>query len=304
MMSSIGLNALSLEEEKFHFSMWAINKSPLNIGAPADPSLIPASSLDVLRNEEVIAINQDPLGKQARLIRRYTEEEWDIWAGELSGARTVLGIANWRNDSQTVEVDLAAVLGVASAKARDVWAAQDIGVVSGVQTFKLAGHEMRLLVLSDVVATTATIEKSTGTYYAATNATLAGGAAKVSCDASECAPAGAKVGNILGTAATVAFDSVAARSAGSKVLGVDFINYDIALDSAWGWGSNTRNMTVAVNGGRAKRWAFPIAGGDWFESDRMFIEVDGFVQGETNSVVFSASGDAYAPDLVGFEVFE
>ncbi|KAI1463681.1 carbohydrate-binding module family 35 protein [Daldinia caldariorum] len=298
-MLIVGLNALSLEEEKFHFSMWAINKSPLNIGAPTDPRLTPAASLDVLRNEEVIAINQDSLGKQARLIRRYTEEEWDIWAGELSGSRIVLGIANWKNNSQTVEFDLSAV-NVSEAQARDVWAGKDIGAISGVQKLELAGHEMRLLILSNIVAPTSS-PTSKG-YYSVENATLSGDAKKVSCGESECAPAGSKISiAVQGTKAT--FGSVTTNSEGKKLVGVDFINYELALDTAWDWGSNTRNMTIAVNGGAPKRWAFPISGGDWSESDRLLIEVDGFVAGK-NKLVFATSGNSPAPDLVGFEVFE
>ncbi|KAI1144403.1 carbohydrate-binding module family 35 protein [Hypoxylon sp. FL0543] len=298
-MLIVGLNALSLQEEKFHFSMWAINKSPLNIGAPTGPRLTSSASLDVLRNKEVIAINQDSLGMQARLIRRYTEEEWDVWAGELSGSRIVLGIANWKNDSQKVEIDLSAV-NVSEAFVRDVWAAEDLGIISGVQEVDLAGHEMRLLVLSDIIAPSSQ-PKPTG-YYAAANATLSGNATGVACDARDCAPASSKV-SITGQGASAAFTSVAAGSAGKKLVRVDFINHDLALDSAWDWGSNTRNMTVAVNGGTPKRWAFPISGGDWYESDRMFIEVDGFVAGE-NRVEFAPSGDSAAPDLVGFELFE
>lgn len=296
---SVGLNALSLREEKFHFSMWAINKSPLNIGVPMDPKLAPAASLDVLRNEEVIAINQDSLGKQARLIRRYTEEEWDIWAGELSGSRIVLGITNWKNDSQTVEFDLS-VANVSEAHARDAWAAEDISTISGVQKLELAAHEMRLLVLSDIVASTS--RPTSKGYYSVENSTLSGGATKVTCEATECAPAGNKI-SIAAQGASATFDSVTVGSEGKKLVGVDFINYELALDSAWDWGSNTRNMTIAVNDGMPKRWAFPISGGDWLESDRLLIEVDGFVEG-VNQVIFATSGNSPAPDLIGFEVFE
>ncbi|KAI2464131.1 carbohydrate-binding module family 35 protein [Annulohypoxylon bovei var. microspora] len=299
-MLIVGLDALSLQEEKFHFSMWAINKSPLNFGAPTDQQLTPAASLDVLRSEEVISINQDSLGKQARLVRRYTEEEWDIWAGELSGSRTVIGIANWKNDSQTVEFDLSAV-NISSANARDVWAAEDIGAISGVQKFELKGHELRLLVLSNIVEEK-TLPKSTGKYYSAADATFASGAQEVACDADKCLPKGNKI-SIPAQGASATFNSVVVGSEGTKLLGIDFINYDIALDSAWGWGSNTRNMTVAVNGGTPKRWAFPISGGDWSESDRMLIEVDGFVAGG-NQVVLAEYANYYAPDIVGFEVFE
>jgi hypothetical protein len=65
--------------------MWAINKSPLIIGAALDPERISQSSLAIMENKEVIAINQDALAQQAMLVRRDTEEEWDIWMGKLSG---------------------------------------------------------------------------------------------------------------------------------------------------------------------------------------------------------------------------
>jgi hypothetical protein len=75
-LSSVGLNALSIEEEKFHFGMWAINKSPLIIGAALDPDRLNKASLEILLNKEIIAINQDSLAKQAQLVRRNTEDEW------------------------------------------------------------------------------------------------------------------------------------------------------------------------------------------------------------------------------------
>jgi alpha-galactosidase len=103
---SVGLGALSYEEERFHFGMWAISKSPLVIGAPANPSLTPAESLAILLNKDVVALNQDRLGEQAQLIRRYTEEGYDIFAGNLSGSRKVIGVANWSNSSKSVDIDL------------------------------------------------------------------------------------------------------------------------------------------------------------------------------------------------------
>lgn len=278
--------------------MWAINKSPLMLGGPVDPSMTGQSSLDILSNAEVIAINQDPLGKQAQLVRRYTEEEWDIWAGELSDSRLVLAVANWRNDSQTVDVDLAAA-GVASAAARDVWAAEDLGQLSGVQAMALAGHELKLLVLSDIVNATAPASAS---YHSVADAVVGGAAKLQSCGEDECLPANSKVVDLAGEA-SVSFSGVQASCAGAKLLGVDFINYEVALGTAWDWGSNTRNMTISVNGGEAKRWAFPISGGNWFETGRLTVEVDGFKEGE-NDVVFGASTDSIAPHLVGFEVFE
>lgn len=310
-MLIVGLNALSTEEERFHFGMWAINKSPLVIGAPMNTSLTPAASLQILNNTEVIALNQDSLGKQARLVRRYTTQQYDVWLGELSGNRLVLGLANWFNGSQSVTVSLPADLGISSASGRDVWAAKDLGALSSTYTTTLVGHELRLIVLSDIVNATSGIQSSVGYYTATKNATLTGNAAVVACSAGECLPAGSKVGNIGqgATAAAVTFSNVSATTAGTKLLGIDFVNYDVALDSAWAFGDNTRNMTVAVNKQNAAngtRYSFPLSGGDWFDSGRLHVYVDGFVAGSTNKVVFTSSGSAatWAPDLVGFEVFE
>lgn len=309
-MLIVGLKALSLEEERFHFGMWAINKSPLIIGAPIDTSITPTESLELLNNSGVIALNQDSLGKQAQLVRRYTTEQYDVWAGELSGSRIVLGLANWYNDSQSVTVSLPADLGIASATARDVWAAQDLGTINSTYETTLNGHELRLIILSDIVNATAGTQQSVGYYTASTDATLSGAATVVSCASGTCLPAGSKVGNIGegDSAAAVTFSGVTASSAGTKLLGVDFINYDVALATSWGSGDNTRNLTIAVNepAGNGTRIAFPISGGDWYDTGRLYVYVDGFVAGDGNEVVFTAYGDegSWAPDLVGMEVFE
>ncbi|KAM0425897.1 hypothetical protein ACHAPT_008835 [Fusarium lateritium] len=297
-MLEIGLGALSFEEERFHFGFWSMMKSPLLIGGVMDAKEIPSESIKTMSNKEVIAINQDSLGKAAELIIRYTEEEWDVWAGNLSSNRKVLGIANWKNESQTVDVDLS-LIGVGKAKSRDVWAHSD-GSVSDVESFELKPHELRLLILSDIEETSRPKALS---YYAADDATLEGSAKLVDCSKSECLPVNKKVGEI-GQDAKITFKSVNAPHDGEVLVGIDFTNYDYR-HTLWDWESNTRNMTITVNKEKSKRWAFPLAGGDWFESGRLNIVLDGFVKGEDNTVTFApSSSDTWGPDLVGFEIFE
>ncbi|KAM5349659.1 hypothetical protein ACJ41O_006164 [Fusarium nematophilum] len=296
-MLIVGLHALSDQEERFHFGFWSMMKSPLMIGGVMNAGDIPPESLEVMSNKEVIAINQDPLAKAADLIIRYTEEEWDVWAGELSSNRKVLGIANWKNETQTVKVDLS-LIGVSKAKGRDVWAHSDSSI-SGVETVQLKPHELRLLVLSGIEE--AALPKPAG-YYSVEEASLGGSATLVDCSETECLPVKKKVGSI-GSGAKVTFKSVSAPSDGSNIVGVDFINYEYH-HTIGDWQSNSRNMTITVNDEQPKRWAFPLAGGDWFETGRLTIALDGFVKGDNNTVVFSASaGGNWAPDLVGFEVF-
>lgn len=279
--------------------MWAINKSPLIVGAILDDR-ISKTSLATLSNKEVIAINQDSLAKQAQLAVRYTEEEWDVWQGDLSNGRRVVAIANWRNQSRSVDFGLP-LIKVGSANVRDVWAAKDLGKLSGTQKVSLAAHELKLWVLSDITAPQTPLV-STG-YYSAANATIEGSASVSACGTGTCLPIGSKVGNI-GQGAGVHYKSVSAKTAGKKLVGVDFINYDYAFQTAWDWGSNTRNVTISVNGGQAKRWVFPLSGENWSETGRLLLEADGFKAGNSNEVVFRAVGSAWAPDQVGLEVFE
>ncbi|KAM0323770.1 hypothetical protein ACHAPQ_008573 [Fusarium lateritium] len=295
-MLIIGLGALSYEEERFHFGFWSMMKSPLIIGGVMDAKQIPTESLEVMSNKEAIAINQDSLGEAAKLIVRYTEEEWDVWAGNLSSDRKVLGVANWKNETQTVKVDLS-LISVGKATARDVWVHKDVSV-SGTQEFELKPHELRLLVLSDITKTSP--PKSAG-YYSVQDADLDGTASLVDCKENECLPANKKVGSI-GKDAKVTFEKVAAPKDGSLYVGIDFINHEYH-HTIGDWETNSRNMTISVNGQDAKRWAFPNAGGDWFESDRMTILLDGFNKGGDNTVTFTASSEGkWAPDLVGFEL--
>ena len=55
--------SLSVEEDKTHFGMWCIMASPLLIGC--DMTNIKSQTLTLLKNKELIALNQDPLYQQA-----------------------------------------------------------------------------------------------------------------------------------------------------------------------------------------------------------------------------------------------
>ena len=59
---------LTDDEERTHFGLWCIMASPLLIGC--DLTALPASTLELLRNRSLIALNQDSLGLQAYVARR------------------------------------------------------------------------------------------------------------------------------------------------------------------------------------------------------------------------------------------
>ena len=78
-------NGLGNEEEKTHFAMWCMMSTPLMIGC--DLTKISKSTLEILKNEELIAINQDKACRQAYVIKELREDELlgEIWVKELYG---------------------------------------------------------------------------------------------------------------------------------------------------------------------------------------------------------------------------
>jgi len=74
-MLEIGNGDLNFEESKTHFTAWALMKSPLIIGT--DLSKISKESLEILKNTELIAINQDPVvGTSVTPFRWGVNSDW------------------------------------------------------------------------------------------------------------------------------------------------------------------------------------------------------------------------------------
>ena len=65
-MMQIG-NGLTYEEEKTHFAMWCMMSTPLMIGC--DLTKISGETLEILKNKELIAVNQDSACLQAFVVK-------------------------------------------------------------------------------------------------------------------------------------------------------------------------------------------------------------------------------------------
>lgn len=65
-MAQVGNSGLLENEQRSHFALWSLLKSPLFIGA--DLRKLSKTALEILTAEEVIAVNQDPLGVAGDLI--------------------------------------------------------------------------------------------------------------------------------------------------------------------------------------------------------------------------------------------
>uniref|UniRef100_A0A7C9DEV8 Alpha-galactosidase n=1 Tax=Opuntia streptacantha TaxID=393608 RepID=A0A7C9DEV8_OPUST len=89
-MLEVGNGGMTKDEYIVHFSIWAISKAPLLIGC--DVRNMTKETMEIIANEEVIAVNQDPLGVQAKKVRM--EGDWEVWAGPLTHYRVAVLLVN------------------------------------------------------------------------------------------------------------------------------------------------------------------------------------------------------------------
>ncbi|KAE8100812.1 hypothetical protein FH972_018667 [Carpinus fangiana] len=89
-MLEVGNGGMNKDENIVHFSIWAISKAPLLLGC--DVRNMTKETMEIVANKEVIAVNQDPLGIQAKKVR--SEGDLEVWAGPLSGYRVALLLVN------------------------------------------------------------------------------------------------------------------------------------------------------------------------------------------------------------------
>jgi hypothetical protein len=115
---------LTRDEQLTLLSLWALSPSPLMLGMnlPDNDDWTTA----ILSNPEVLAVNQDALGRQAQKWAGLTPVP-ELWIKELASGMTAVGVFN-RGDSN-VQANLAwKDLGFASAPTvRDLWLRKELG---------------------------------------------------------------------------------------------------------------------------------------------------------------------------------
>ena len=115
---------LTADEQYTHMSAWCLMSVPLLLGC--DLTKLDDFTLSLLTNDEVIAVNQDPLGKQATIISR--QGDAGVMAKELEDGSRAVGLFN-PGDSGTQKVILNwSDLGIKGPYiVRDLWRQKDLG---------------------------------------------------------------------------------------------------------------------------------------------------------------------------------
>ena len=143
-MLEVGNGRLTLDENRTHMGMWAMLAAPLLAGNNLT-KLTPEVTA-VLTNREVIAIDQDTMGRQAERV--YQEGPIEIWSRPLADGGHAFAVINFGEDMsflRGISLHLKEAGVKPGTKARDVWNAKDLGGIDDNYKVTLKRHEMLLL---------------------------------------------------------------------------------------------------------------------------------------------------------------
>jgi len=137
-MLEVGNGKLTPDENRAHFAMWAILAAPLIAGN--DLRSMDGETRAILTDKEILAIDQDPLGRQGRRVAKDGERE--VWARELQGGYRAVALLNRAATPQSISVKWENLGYPADVKAqvRDVWQHKDLGSATGSFTATVAPH--------------------------------------------------------------------------------------------------------------------------------------------------------------------
>lgn len=132
---------LTPDEQYMHISLWSLLSAPLLIGC--DLTRLDAFTLNLLTNDEVLTIDQDPLGYQAK--QTIKDKDIQVWVKNLADGSKAIGLFNLGEKTSKYTLDLNKI-GLVGAKAiRDLWRQKDLGSFTGKFSTVIPSHGVILI---------------------------------------------------------------------------------------------------------------------------------------------------------------
>ena len=144
-MLEVGNGGLTTAENRAHFSLWCMLAAPLIAGN--DLSNMSKETVSTLTNKEVIALDQDKLGKQGYLIEN--EEYFQIYLKPLSGGDTAICLFNRGDQTKEANIDWKKYKIGAGHSIRDLWKKQAAGTTATSFKASIPKHDVVVLRLSN-----------------------------------------------------------------------------------------------------------------------------------------------------------
>ncbi len=145
-MLEVGNGGMTIEEYRAHFSMWCMLSAPLMAGN--DIRKMTPEIKEILLNKEAIALDQDPLGKQA--IRLVDTGDYEIWGKELSKGELAVALLNRGDSPVRAKINWKWILKKLKReghiyKIRDIWLHKFVGRTDKIFEKKVKPHNVIVL---------------------------------------------------------------------------------------------------------------------------------------------------------------
>lgn len=128
---------LTPDEQYSHMSAWCLQSVPLLLGC--DLTKLDDFTLSLLTNDEVLAVNQDPLGKQATVVAR--QDSCGVLAKDLADGSKAVGLFNVTdNVSRKLSVKWSELGIKGKYIVRDLWRQKDLGIFENEFTAEVKQH--------------------------------------------------------------------------------------------------------------------------------------------------------------------
>jgi alpha-galactosidase len=143
-MLEIGNGHMTDEEYRTHMSLWALAAAPLLAGNDVR-NMTPATKA-ILLNKEVIAVDQDSLGRQASPVKN---GDMEMWVKPLADGSVAVGEVNLGASPAKATIEASDLhLNGHVAKARDLWAHEDVKFTGDSYSATVPSHGVLMLKVS------------------------------------------------------------------------------------------------------------------------------------------------------------
>jgi len=140
-MLEVGNGGMTGDEYRTHMTLWAMVAAPLLAGN--DLRTMSEETRSILMNRDVIAIDQDRLGKPGAVLRKAGDVE--VWTRPLAGGAVAVAVFNRGEAAVQASVKLAELGQGLKGKTRDVWAGRPVKFAKGEFSATAPRHGVVLL---------------------------------------------------------------------------------------------------------------------------------------------------------------
>ncbi len=132
---------LTPNEQYTHISLWCLLSAPLLIGC--DMTQLDPFTLNLLENDEVLAVDQDPLGKEATTVAK--TDDTRVYAKDLADGSKAVGLFNLGETEGQVQVKWSDLGLKGKLHVRDLWRQKDLGKFKDSFTVTVPRHGVVLI---------------------------------------------------------------------------------------------------------------------------------------------------------------